>query len=47
MIEALACDTPVSAWRRGSVPEVNADGVTGFVVESVEEAVAAVGRWQG
>lgn len=47
MIEALACDTPVSAWRRGSVPEVNADGVTGFVVESVEEAVEAVGRVAG
>ena len=44
MIEALACGTPVIAWRNGSVPEVIADGVTGFVVNSVEEAVAAVGR---
>jgi glycosyltransferase involved in cell wall biosynthesis len=44
MIEAMACGTPVVAWRNGSVPEVVDDGVTGFVVESVEEAVAAVGR---
>jgi glycosyltransferase involved in cell wall biosynthesis len=44
MIEALACGTPVVAWRRGSVPEVIDDGVTGFVVESVGEAVAAIGR---
>jgi glycosyltransferase involved in cell wall biosynthesis len=44
MIEALACGTPVIAWRRGSVPEVIADGVTGFVVDSVEQAVEAVGR---
>jgi glycosyltransferase involved in cell wall biosynthesis len=44
MIEAMACGTPVIAWRRGSVPEVMEDGVTGFVVESMDEAVAAVGR---
>ena len=44
MIEALACGTPVIAWRNGSVPEVIDDGRTGFIVESVEEAVAAVGR---
>jgi glycosyltransferase involved in cell wall biosynthesis len=44
MIESLACGTPVIAWRRGSVPEVLHDGVTGFIVETVEEAVAAVGR---
>ena len=47
MIEALACGTPVIAWRRGSVPEVIADGVTGFVVDSIEQAVAAVGRVAG
>jgi len=34
----------VVAWRDGSVPEVVADGVTGFVVGSVEEMAAAVGR---
>jgi glycosyltransferase involved in cell wall biosynthesis len=44
MIEALACGTPVIAWRNGSVPEVIEDGVTGFVVDSVTEAVDAVGR---
>jgi glycosyltransferase involved in cell wall biosynthesis len=47
MIEALACGTPVVAWRKGSVPEVIADGVTGFVVDSVAEAVRAVGRVGG
>jgi glycosyltransferase involved in cell wall biosynthesis len=44
MIEAMACGTPVVAYRRGSAPEVLDDGVTGFIVESVEQAVAAVGR---
>lgn len=44
MIESLACGTPVVAWRRGSVPEVIEHGATGFVVDSHEEAVAAVGR---
>ena len=42
MIEAMANGTPVIACRRGSVPEIVEPGVTGFVVESVEEAVAAV-----
>ena len=44
MIEAMACGTPVIAYRSGSVPEVVEDGVTGFIVENEEEAVAAVGR---
>jgi glycosyltransferase involved in cell wall biosynthesis len=44
MIEALACGTPVIAFRCGSVPEVLQDGVTGFVVDGVDEAVRAVGR---
>ncbi|HEY1380834.1 MAG TPA: glycosyltransferase family 4 protein [Gemmataceae bacterium] len=47
MIEAMACGTPVIAWRCGSVPEVMADGVTGFVVDNTDEAVAAVGRVAG
>lgn len=42
MIEAMACGTPVIAWRSGSVPEIVEDGVTGFIVESLEGAVAAV-----
>jgi glycosyltransferase involved in cell wall biosynthesis len=44
MIEAMACGCPVIAFRRGSVPEVMDDGVTGFIVENVEEAIAACGR---
>jgi glycosyltransferase involved in cell wall biosynthesis len=44
MIEAMACGTPVIGWRCGSVPEVIDDGVTGFVVDSIEQAVTAVGR---
>ncbi|MFZ1110476.1 MAG: glycosyltransferase family 4 protein [Rhodomicrobium sp.] len=44
MIESMACGTPVIAFRSGSVPEVVDDGVTGFVVGNVEEAVEAVGR---
>lgn len=42
MIEAMACGTPVIAWRNGSVPEVIEEGVTGFVVESEDQAVAAL-----
>src|SRR5215217_1125392 len=44
MIEAMACGTPVIAFRSGSVPEVIDDGVTGFVVDGEEEAVHAVKR---
>jgi len=44
MIEALACGTPVLATRYGSVPEVIRDGVTGFVADSEEELVRAVGN---
>jgi glycosyltransferase involved in cell wall biosynthesis len=41
MIEALACGVPVVAFRGGSVPEVIDDGVTGFIVNSLEDAIAA------
>ena len=44
MIEAMACGTPVIAFRCGSVPEVVDEGVTGFVVDGEEEAVRAVSR---
>lgn len=44
MAEALTCGTPVIAMRRGSVPEVLADGVTGFVCEDESDMVAAVAR---
>ena len=42
MIEALACGTPVIAFRRGSVPEIIDPGVTGFIVNGVDEAARAV-----
>ena len=44
MIEAMANGTPVVAFRRGSVPEIIDEGLTGFVVDSVDRAVAAVPR---
>ena len=44
MIEAMACGTPVIAFRSGSVPEVIDEGITGFVVETEEEAVQAILR---
>ncbi len=42
LLEAIACGTPVVAFRRGSVPELIEDGLTGFVVEDVEQAVRAL-----
>jgi glycosyltransferase involved in cell wall biosynthesis len=42
MIEAMACGTPVIAWRRGSVTEVVEDGVTGFIVDDIDGAVTAI-----
>ncbi len=44
MIEAMACGTPVVAFRCGSTPEIIEDGETGFLVETLEQAVAAVDR---
>jgi glycosyltransferase involved in cell wall biosynthesis len=44
MIEALACGTPVIAWRRGSVPEVIDEGVTGYITETIDDAVDAVAK---
>jgi glycosyltransferase involved in cell wall biosynthesis len=44
MIEAMACGTPVIAYRMGSVPEIIEDGRTGFIVNSIDEAVQAVSR---
>jgi glycosyltransferase involved in cell wall biosynthesis len=46
MIEALACGTPVIAYRCGSVPEIIDDGVVGFIVSNVQEAVDAVNKLQ-
>ena len=42
MIEAMACGTPVVAYRRGSVPEVLRDGVGGWVVDGEDDAVRAL-----
>ncbi len=42
MIEAMACGTPVVAWNCGSVPEIVEPNVTGCIVSSEEEAVAAL-----
>jgi glycosyltransferase involved in cell wall biosynthesis len=44
MVEAMACGVPVIAFRGGSVSEVIEDGVTGFIVGSIEEAIDAVHR---
>jgi hypothetical protein len=43
LIEAMANGTPVIAFRRGAVPEIVENGVTGIIVDSIDEAVAAVG----
>lgn len=44
LIEALACGTPVLAYRRGSIPEIIDNGITGFVCETLAEMADAVGR---
>jgi glycosyltransferase involved in cell wall biosynthesis len=44
MIEALACGLPVVAFSGGSVPEIIEDGLTGFVVNTIDEAIDAVRR---
>jgi glycosyltransferase involved in cell wall biosynthesis len=42
LIEAMACGTPMIAWRCGSVSEIIDDGKTGFIVDSEDEALRAV-----
>jgi glycosyltransferase involved in cell wall biosynthesis len=44
LIEALACGTPVLAYRRGSIPEIIEDNVTGFVCEGIDSMATAVRR---
>lgn len=44
VVEAMACGTPVIAFPRGSMPELIVDGVTGFLVDTLEEAIAAIDR---
>ena len=47
VVEAMACGTPVIAFRRGSMPELVDDGSTGFLLDDVARAAAAVGRVGG
>lgn len=42
MTESMACGTPVIAFNRGAVPEVMVDGKTGFIVDTVEQAISAL-----
>jgi glycosyltransferase involved in cell wall biosynthesis len=42
MIEAMACGTPVIGFKRGSVPEVVDEGVTGFITTTAGEMIHAV-----
>lgn len=44
MIEAMACGTPVIAFRKGSVPEVVEHGKTGFVIDTKEQMVEAISK---
>jgi glycosyltransferase involved in cell wall biosynthesis len=44
MIEAMACGTPILAFRCGSVPEIIENDVTGVIVETMDEAIAALPR---
>ena len=44
VVEAMACGTPVIAMRRGSMPELIEDGVTGFLVDTQEQALTAIDR---
>jgi len=44
VVEAMACGTPVIAWDSGAMPEIVDEGVTGFIVRSISEAVDAVKR---
>ena len=44
MIEAMACGTPIIAYREGAVPEVMEEGGTGFIVNELEDAIAAARR---
>jgi glycosyltransferase involved in cell wall biosynthesis len=44
LIEALACGTPVFAYRRGSIPEIINDGITGFICDNLDDMVSAMNR---
>ena len=44
MIEAMACETPIIAYRQGSVPEMIEEGHTGFIVNELEDPIAPARR---
>jgi glycosyltransferase involved in cell wall biosynthesis len=44
VIEAMACGTPTIAFRHGSVPELIAEGISGVIVDNMDDAAGAVGR---
>jgi glycosyltransferase involved in cell wall biosynthesis len=44
IIEAMACGTPIIAYRCGSVPELIQEGITGYIVDDIEGAVQALGK---
>jgi glycosyltransferase involved in cell wall biosynthesis len=44
MVEAMACGTPVVTFNRGAAPEIVAHGITGFVVDTMDEFIEAVQR---
>ena len=44
VVEAMACGTPVIAFKRGSMPELIEHGVTGYLVDTLDETVEAIGR---
>jgi glycosyltransferase involved in cell wall biosynthesis len=44
MIEANACGTPVIAWNNGSIPEVITNGLNGYIVESIDEAISVIDK---
>jgi glycosyltransferase involved in cell wall biosynthesis len=44
VVESMACGTPVIAFKRGSMPELIEHGVTGYLVDTLDQAVEAIGR---